>query len=679
MLFRWLLLAAIILAPLTNDVTSSRPHSATRARAASNWARPDLGYPRLANYNGLREVWQAPFMTGDDLVVARQGAPIAALHAANPRAVTLLYQRSLQVDLDQMFSLYATHAASVPATWWLLRAGSRLSTSIDSAQTTLFVADPRPFHRCDDIQIDDESMHVLGVQDHLLHVERGDNSAPSLHRAGSRVGIHFSYRTDLSNCQPISRRPWSLNLSSLCPLANGQTWADFMARHVAYTVESQGWKGVFMDNLPDLPQSSSVDVNNDGIPDGGVVGGVNVWRQGERALLAELHHLLPGRPIVVNGDLQIDDRADGREIEGFPLIPGAALSAALDSYLYDSDNGRVLTIVNPDTITRPTPSVRSARLAVGVALLGDGEVAYDRGWLNHGTPWWFDIYDGGVGSATSEAVMRGTTLLPVIHPSRFRQGDILLVDQEAMQVRAVALHGLTVTRGVEGTTAVHHGHGTAVTTAAQRIAGQGYLGRPLGPARLIETTPWRGTALPLSVQGVAAVDGRPFTAVSEALSPLSSLSLFSTGFYDPFATRLLLRAAPAIALRTLVFEARGPAGDALWLRVGALSLPLTLRANWHRYVIPIAGEAVLTLGAGRIRGTTNLRAIHLLARQPFVWRRDFARGSVVVNPTDSLQIVYLGRPWRLLSGDQSASSGGGTVVRMLRLPRYGEAVILPSS
>lgn len=645
----------------------------------SAWARPALGYPRLANYNGLQQAWQAPFMAGDDIVVARQGAPIAALRAANPHAIALLYQRSLQVDLDQMFSLYATHAASVPASWWLRRTGSKLSTSIDGVQTTFFVADPRPFHRCDDIQIDDESMHVLAVQDHLLRVQRGDNSVPSPHGAGSLVGIHYSYRTDLSNCQVISRRPWSLNLSSLCPLANGQTWADFMAQHVAYAVTSQGWNGVFMDNLPDLPQSPFVDVNNDGIPDGGVVGGVNVWRQGERALLTELHRLLPGRPIVVNGDLQIDNRADGRELEGFPLIPGAALSAALDSYLYDSDNGRVLTIVNPDTITRWAPSLQAARLAVGVTLLGDGETAYDRGWLDHGTPWWFDVYDGGAGSATSNVVGAKATYMPLIHPDRFKPGDVLLVDEEVMQVRTIGLHGLVVTRGIEGTSAVHHSAFTAVTTAAQRASGGGYLGRPLGPARLVETTPWRGLSLPLSIKGVAAVDGKAARVVSGALSPRSSLALFSAGFYNPFATRVLLRTTPAKALRTLVFEARGPAGDALWLQVGALSVALTLRAGWHRYVIPIAGEDVVALGNGRARGTTDLRDIHLLSRQAFVWQRDFARGSVVVNPTDAPQVVHLARPGRLVGGDQSSPGATMKVVSMLRLPRYSGAVILPAS
>jgi len=674
---RWLLLVAVILALLPNGASPSSRRLAVRTASLSAWARPALGYPRIANYNGLQEARQAPFMAGDDLVVARQGAPIAALRSANPRAIALLYQRSLQVDLDKMFSLYATHAASVPATWWLLGAGSRLATRVDGVQTTLVVADPRRFRRCDDIQIDHESMHVLGVQDHLLHVERGDNSTSSPHGAGALVEIHFSYRTDLSNCAAISRRPWSFNLSSLCPRANGQTWADFMAQHVAYAVRNEGWSGVFMDNLPDLPQSPLVDVNNDGVPDGGVVGGVNVWRQGERALLAELRRLLPGFPIVVNGDLQLDKRADGRELEGFPLIPGAALSAALDGYLYDSDNGRVLTIVNPDTITRPSPSLRSARLAASVALLGDGEVAYDRGWVNHGTPWWFDIYDGGAGSATSTAVRPEATYLPVIHPGRFKRGDLLLVDEETMAVRVVNRHGLTVVRGVAGTSAAFHGVGTAVTTAAQRSAGRGYLGRPLGPARLIETRPWHGSMLPLSVQGVAAIDGQPARAVSTALSPRSSLTLFSTGYYNPFAVRLSLRAAPAAALRTLVFDARGPAGDSLWLRAGALSVPLILRAGWHRYVIPVAGEAVLTLGAGRIRGTTALRAARLLPRQAFVWRRDFTRGSVVVNPTDVSQAVPLGRPWRLLGGDQSSSSGGAQVVRMLHLPRYGEAVVLP--
>ena len=126
-------------------------------------------------------------------------------------------------------------------------------------------------------------------------------------------------------------RPWSFNISSRCPRWHGQTWADYLAHWVATVVRREGWGGVFFDNLNDLPFSPLVDADGNGRADGGIIKGVNVWEAGARALLAETHRLLPHRPILVNGDLRIMGLANGRELEGFPTIPGVSLSAAIDS------------------------------------------------------------------------------------------------------------------------------------------------------------------------------------------------------------------------------------------------------------------------------------------------------------------------------------------------------------
>ncbi len=649
------------------------------AAPTQQWARPDLGYPRLADYNGLRASWQAPFLASDDIVVAHRGAPISALTAANPDALTLLYERTLQVDLRNMFDLYATHAQSLPPSWWLLLAGSRLSAAVSDTQSAVAVVDPRPFARCQDVLVDGESMHVVAVRGNVLTVQRGYYSLPAYHNAGALIAPHYSYRTDLSNCTRYALRPWSLNLSSLCPRVDGQTWADFMAAHVAYVATSERWRGLFVDNLTDLPTNPLVDVSGDGQADGGVVGGVNVWRAGERALLASLRRLLPGAPIVVNGDLQIDGLADGREYEGFPLIPGGALTAAIDAYLYDSDSGRPLTIVNADTVDRPHPSPMAARLTTGVALLGNGEAAYDHGWQQHGYPWWFDVYGGGAGSATTRAVDARADLLPVVHPQRFNLADVVLVDQEAARVLRVLPGGLLVQRGVMGTAAMSHVVDTAVTTAAQRAASRGFMGRPLGPARLVQTVATAHLAMPAPVAlgGDMAMAGGRTGMVVKPL-PARPLALFSTGYYDPYAVRLTMTVSPGgYAQRALSFEARGPAGESVWLSSGHLAVQLLLRDDWHRYVLPIGGAATIRLGIGRVRGHVLLRGITLFAAQAFVWRRDFTRGSVVVNSTDAVQTVDLGGLYRTLDGDQSLRPDGGRLVRTFTLPPRSASFLTP--
>ncbi len=663
-------------------------------------------YPRLANYNGLRDAWQIPFFANDDLVVARRGAPVRQLTAANPHALTLLYERSLQVDLCCADTFYGLKTADVPPGWWLVTAGSVLSGPINRSQTWIPVTDPRRFSRCQDVLVDGESMHVWEVVGHWLRVRRGYYSAAAPHQYGARIAPHYSYRTDLSNClidgRVTSVRPWSFNMSSLCPRWHGQTWDDYLAHRAAYLVRRDGWRGVFYDNLQDFPPSSQVDINGDGRADGGVVNGVNVWRAGQRALLAETRRLLPGAPIMVNGDLRIDGLARGREMEGFPLIPGAALAAGIDSYLYDAQAGQGHTIVNPDNVTRLTPSSESAEATVGVSLLGDGYAAYDRGWIAHGDPWWFDEYDGGAGSALTQRVDAAATVVPVARPWRFHAGDVVLVDQEAMRVRRVLTESLLAQRGVMGTTPVWHIARTVVTTERQRAQGHGYLGRALGAARLVQTGDWSRYALPLTLlRGVVAATSNVHLQ-RLAGRPISRATVIQVNgglHYRADAVGLTLLAPPdRQAMRTLVFTARGPAGATLWFDDGDPSqnvsdagpratgvadtvtsptaVPLVLRSSWHRYAIPVGGTGRFLLGLGRVGGRVEVKGLQLLGTQAFVLRRDFAHGVVLVNPTDKTQHIRLERPYRVLSGDGNPWANNGRVVRSIAIARYRAAILL---
>jgi len=56
---------AIALRPITRQGRSPEPASSVVG---------GRDYPRLANYNGLRDAWQIPFFANDDLVVARRDA-----------------------------------------------------------------------------------------------------------------------------------------------------------------------------------------------------------------------------------------------------------------------------------------------------------------------------------------------------------------------------------------------------------------------------------------------------------------------------------------------------------------------------------------------------------------------------------------------------------------------------
>jgi len=408
-------------------------------------------------------------------------------------------------------------------------------------------------------------------------------------------------------------------------------------------------------------------------------------------LLAETKRLLPGAPLLVNGDLRIDGLAQGREMEGFPLIPGAALTAAIDAYEYDAEAGQGHTIVNPDSVTRRLPVPSSAQLTVGVSLLGAGYAAYDRGWLAHGDPWWFDGYDGGQGSATTRLVEWYETTIPVVRPQRFQPGDIVLLDAEKMRVLRVlpatpgATGALAVVRGVEDTLADWHAARTTVTTAEQRAAGHGYLGRPLGPAQLVPTDHWNIHPLALWLaRGPATIDGRPQHVPARALDPRVLVRVSPRLSYDSGATRLTLLAPPAYGpparrLRTLVFSARGPAGATLWLDEGnagqgRTNVPLVLRSTWHRYAV--GGAQRFVLGVGRAGGAVEFTDLRLVGEQAFVLRRDFTRGVVIVNPTDQTQLLHLEHPYHVLAGDQDPWANTGQPVNMLLIAHYRATILL---
>ena len=57
-------------------------------------------------------------------------------------------------------------------------------------------------------------------------------------------------------------------------------------------------------------------------------------------------------------------------------------------------------------------------------------------------------------------------------------------------------------------------------------------------------------------------------------------------------------------------------------------------------------------------------------------RRDFTHGVVLVNPTDIVQRVALGRTYRVLSGDQNPWANTGRLTRGIAIARYRAMILL---
>jgi hypothetical protein len=186
----------------------------------------------------------------------------------------------------------------------------------------------------------------------------------------------------------------------------------------------------------------------------------------------------------------------------------------------------------------------------------------------------------------------------------------------------------------------------------------------------------------------------------QLVSPNTMLDVSSRVHFDPYATRLTLRALrpelsfPPVpwarahaarlprgalrpgAARTLVLTARGPDGQAFWIDNGHVSVPLVLRSSWHRYVLPITSAGRIVIGLGRIDGHVEFRSLQLIGVQAFVLRRDFTHGLVIVNPTDVAQRLPLERAYRFLAGDQNPGANSGRLTHAVALARYRAAILL---
>ncbi len=472
-------------------------------RAAAAMPHRRAGYPLLASYNGFALATDVPAYAYYNLVIASQDAnvgapsPLALLRLANPKVIALLYQRTLQVDYPLIHQYYGTNAL-YPG-WWLLRAGSVLKTNINATQRWIPVQDPSRFQIYDDVLVDGETMHVVGKYGVALIVQRGFYSRAVPHKLGARIAAHYSYRVDLQNSvitgPSENRRPWSLNLSATCPRdRQGRTWDDFLTGFLRNRLRAGSWNGIFLDNTDQTPRDPTVDVNNDNQPDGGIVGGVNVWRQGELGLMAGLRRLVPGVLILDNGTLVSGGVANGREFENFALS-GSAYAAGMRDYTLWPQLVAAprLLVVNPDTQEHPHYDLRAMRFGLASALLGDGLYAYDEGWHHHGAAWMFDEYDDGAGTALLNDTPVTATYLDVRSPAQFRVGDMLIVGREQMRVTGVGAQRLSVERGIGGTEVVSHPAHTVVATAAQIAAGSGYLGQPAGGAQVLASSENAGT------------------------------------------------------------------------------------------------------------------------------------------------------------------------------------------
>jgi hypothetical protein len=693
------------------DTLSGSDHY-TQAAAVAN-----LPFPRIGNYYAYDHAGLAPIFTRYSLVIVpdtitwTDPAAIQALHIANPTATVLAYDDPALIDYTNL-NRFGTHA--IFPGWFALSAGSTLAGGVTSSQTTLRVANAAHFALYADVLVGSESMHITAIHGNTLRVVRGWYSTAAAHPAGARIAPHGSKSLggpDLDNRSLATQRPWLLNESSDCPLdpVHHQTWLQYFEHWLKTHVLSAKrpdhvtplWDGIFLDDSNDVLYHAE-DLNNDGVNDpGGVVSGVNVWAAGLAHLFRQIRADFPAALLLGNGPAFSNfSTANGQEFyEPHSWIAMSLYGGMMANYHNHMANAvrPQLSFLHPNTPGGP-PNLQLMRFGLTSALLDDGAFVYDRGATQEGTPWWFDEYDKGAGTALASAINSTTTSIPVIHTNRFRVGDTVVVEDEMMRVLAIGKNRLRVLRSINGTYPASHEAGQVVATMAQVQAGLGYLGRPLGPAstigisttNLVPNGSFKNNLLPWTLYAkttpAATVVRIPTIAVKGTSAARITVPVASTydsdvGFYNQDI--VLAKGSQYIAS----FAARSSISHKVHMIIttGAglqntiADATIQVGAAWGHYAVLFdtpssTSKAQILFALADTPATTWLAAVKVVKALNPIQRRDFTHGTVLVNASTRAQRVNLSRggPYCHLRGDQNPRLNNGTTVTSVTIaPRDG--------
>jgi len=261
---------------------------------------------------------------------------------------------------------------------------------------------------------------------------------------------------------------------------------------------------------------------------------------------------------------------------------------------------------------------------------------------------------------------------------------------------------LSVERGVGGSLATAHGAGVKVMTAGQEAAGQGWLGRPLGPSR-----PRSLPSPNLLGGGFGGVNGLGGWSLCTCDNRSAASARRDTGTMATGATSARIdvtRATPSMpwnvefyhpGLRvaagtpyTLSFWARAAAAHTIDIAIQQTRAPWMARADrpysldttWRRYMLtftPSVAEAGLKVqfNLAAATGAVWLDNVAFQRGDPNVWQRDFTHGTVLLNGTGTPQMVSVGQGYRRIRGTQDAvTNSGATATRVTLAPH--DAILL---
>lgn len=607
---------------------------------------------------------------------------IGPLKARNPRMLLLNSTNGCELSFDPAANADPEEnreVRAVPPQWFLTQVGTTLTAAVNASATEFKVAAVSAstggrtidlFVPNEAVLIEGESVWVTAVDKprKALTVRRGYVRPAAAHSAGVRVAAHITF-------WPGS---WLLNLSTQCPLGVAQDgpavpsiWADYNAGKAVALVQSGAWDGILLDRT-DTNQSwlignstaRSIDPDQSNrlltsyrTFDAAWNAGIRRYEQGIRTGVG------PDKIVFSNLGMANFDLLNGNNFEGYPKADGdmaawqrlvfGPLSEQTAGYnawaqssrtpnitmieTYEDDSGPESSgsgaYDNPCDNPGFVPNYRKMRFGLTTTLLNDGYFSYEINTNGHGSLclMWFDEYDNagkGRGYLGRPAGAAYQALGPLTAAS-------LLPD--AGFETSLGDWGLWFDSGYSASVS-RDGQTAAAGAASARIDVSQSLG-----------TDWQ---VSLSHDAVPVISGKPYT-----------LSFWAKA---DRAGRLLSS-----------WIQQGVEPWRQYVDFGAVQLG----TNWRYFELSATAEASnaaaeLLFGLGQSTGTVWLDNIRLQNGSRQVWRRDYDRGTVVVNATPLAQTVPLGAAFRKIKGRQVPAINDGRLVQTVTIPPFDGLILL---
>lgn len=462
---------------------------------------------------------------------------------------------------------------------------------------------------------------------------------------------------------------WSYNMSSVAPRdANGKQFTELEAEWIVNNMNKNqhgnvvsGLRvdGIYFDADPYFAESGDLDINNDGIADGGFDSeGNNLWGEGMESFYSYLSSLIPQK-ILIGGDRHSRGFAlSGVQMESSPAWYGDSnpsywrFESALSLYTYNGHQvrkGPLYTDIFNRLTTKLYPQKslnvshnKDFRMAFGFTLLGDGFYVHED---SNGTydPWW-DEFAVNVqkGSPTyGHAIASNPSNESLIKQHKGWLGGALgprfrVVDSSNFALQNNLISNSDFETNTSGWTSVG-----GVTLSRETSTNKVYAGNASLGASGANTTNLSSARIVSPSFAVQA--GQPYTVsfmIKAAEERDARVRIGWDGIYYD------IRVAP------------------VWRRITVTSYPET------------SENRSLMLEIGRENTEIWLDDVYVFRGEGGIHRRDYENGIVVVNSTNQSQTIDLNGSFQRILGTGQDSINDGSTLTQVTIDSYDSAILV---